>query len=214
VIDASAVSPLSVEAGQLFRLTATGHGQPSLAFTWGVASASAPSTSQPGANTWWDTSGFAPGVYVITLQLTNPITTVASLPVAVTVRPEQGADFYTVIPCRVADTRMGMGGSSMAAGTARTLAITGPACGIPDGAKAVSVNVTAANPTGQGELAVYPGNYPAPGTTVVAFAAGQNRATAAILPLASDGTGTLAAAAAMTGTGSVDVIVDVNGYFL
>jgi hypothetical protein len=85
-------------------------------------------------------------------------------------------------------------------------------CGIPAGARAVVVNLTAVGATGSGHLTAYPGNYPPIATSAVSFSAGKIRASSAVLPLATDGTGTLALFAGLTG-GTVHVIVDVSGYF-
>jgi len=86
-------------------------------------------------------------------------------------------------------------------------------CGIPPTAKAISANVTAVDATGTGNISLYPGNYPKPVTSTLHFTAGVSRANNAILPLASDGTGRLAAAATVSDSGTVNLLIDVNGYF-
>lgn len=52
-----------------------------------------------------------------------------------------------------------------------------------------------------------------PPTSTVNFAAGLTRANHAILPLSSDGAGSLAIRPFVAGGGAVQVIVDVDGYF-
>jgi len=47
----------------------------------------------------------------------------------------------------------------------------------------------------------------------VSCAAGQTRANNAVLALASNGAGTLSARASVGGSGTVHLILDVNGYF-
>ena len=74
-------------------------------------------------------------------------------------------------------------------------------------------NVTAVAPSGAGHVTVFPGNYPAPATSSINFNAGTTRANHAILQLATDGTGTLAATANLAGGGNVHLVVDVTGYF-
>ena len=54
------------------------------------------------------------------------------------------ADFYTVAPCRVLDTRQASGptlGAPLTCGTAQSFAVAGK-CDVPAGAKAVSLNLT------------------------------------------------------------------------
>ena len=218
VIDSMVVGPVLVEAGKLVRLTGTGHGKPPLAFGWnvvaGVVFLGAPKVAQPaGATTWWDTTGQLPGAYLVNLDLRNAAgTKVSSQPLAVTVLPEAGAGFYSVTPCRVLDTRLG-GSGALGSGAVRAIDVAGSGCGIPAGAEAISANVTVVSPTGSGFLAIFPGNYPMPATSTINFRANQVRANNAILPLASDGTGTLAAAASLSDGGSVHLLIDVNGYF-
>lgn len=130
--------------------------------------------------------------------------------VSITVTPSPGLDFHTVTPCRAIDTRSG---SPLASGAGRTLAITG-ACGVPATAKAVSVNLTALNPTGVGRIVLYPGGTPVPPTSVLNFQAGMNRANNAVVVLAPSGAGTIEALAVFgAGTGQVHATIDVNGYY-
>lgn len=119
------------------------------------------------------------------------------------------SDFYTVPPCRVVDTR---GGAPLLSGVSRTLPVAG-SCGIPADAVAVALNVTVADPTGLGNLRLYPANTQRPDATAINFLAGVNRANAAVLPLSTDGAGTLAAEPFLAGGGSVHLILDVVGYF-
>ncbi|HVT15107.1 MAG TPA: glycoside hydrolase family 44 protein [Thermoanaerobaculia bacterium] len=123
------------------------------------------------------------------------------------------ANFYTVAPCRVLDTRWAggaYGGPPLAAGAQRAWSLAGQ-CGVPATALAVSVNLTVTSPTGGGFLRAFAGDATAPNTSVIDFSAGQTRANNAVLPLSLDGTGSLAIQA--QGGGTVHVILDVNGYF-
>lgn len=119
------------------------------------------------------------------------------------------SDFYTVAPCRVVDTR---GGAPLLSGVVRTLPVAG-SCGVPADAVAVALNVTVADPTSLGSLRLYPADIPKPDATVINFLAGANRANAAILPLSTNGAGTLVAEPFLTSLGSVHLVLDVVGYF-
>jgi N-acetylneuraminic acid mutarotase len=123
--------------------------------------------------------------------------------------------FYTVTPCRLADTRSVVGptgGPALAPSTTRRFPVTGGACGIPSAAGAVSVNLTAVGAASAGYLTLYPGNsVSAPLVSNVNFTAGVTRANNAILPLATDGTGTINVKNGSVGP--VHFVLDVNGYF-
>jgi Tol biopolymer transport system component len=124
--------------------------------------------------------------------------------------PLPGRDFFTATPCRVLDTRQQ--GPALASGVERTFAVEG-LCGIPATARAVVVNVTAVQPTGAGHVVLHPGDLAAPLTSTINFTAGATRANNAILALAFDGTGTLAATPVVAGGGTVHLILDVSGWF-
>lgn len=119
-----------------------------------------------------------------------------------------GLNFYTVTPCRVLDTRSG---SALSSGVKRTLQVAG-VCGIPSDAVAVSLNVTAIAPGSEGFVTLFPGNAPVPATSTLNLVPGKTRANNAVLALATDAAGTLAAQAFLAGGGEVDLLVDVNGY--
>ena len=122
-------------------------------------------------------------------------------------------DFYTLTPCRLLDTRLAAGpygGPAVAAGGERVVAAA-LQCGIPASAKAVSLNVTAAAPAAAGNLRFFPGDGVAPNASTLNFSAGRTRANNAIVMLASSGSGTLAVR--NSSVASVDVVIDVNGYF-
>ncbi|MBK9968865.1 MAG: PD40 domain-containing protein [Holophagales bacterium] len=82
-------------------------------------------------------------------------------------------------------------------------------CAIPSDAVAVSANVTVVNPAAAGELRFYPAGFSAGGTSTASFATGQVRANNAILALGAGGATAVDAVTA----GSVDLVIDVNGYF-
>jgi hypothetical protein len=116
------------------------------------------------------------------------------------------ADFYTLDPCRALDTRTT--GGAIACGTERTVTIVGT-CGVPTGAKAVSVNVTVTQPSSAGNVRVYTSGAPVPTVSSLNYSAGQTRGNNAVAPLSTDGKMAIYCSPA----GTAHVIVDVNGYF-
>ncbi len=123
------------------------------------------------------------------------------------------AAFYTLTPCRVVDTRNPAGsdgGPSLIAGADRTFPFVGQ-CGIPATAIAVSLNVAAVNPTtGPGFLTLFPGGTTRPVVSTINYNAGKIRANNAIIPLGIAGD---IAVHCGQGSGTADMVIDVNGYF-
>jgi hypothetical protein len=116
--------------------------------------------------------------------------------------------FNAIVPCRVLDTRSTSAPSIGALGS-RSFVATG-VCNVPAGAVAISTNVTVVNPAAAGDVAVYPNGLASPpGTSTVSFRAGQTRANNGLVYLASDGSFLVKNDAA----GSLDLVLDVNGYF-
>jgi hypothetical protein len=131
--------------------------------------------------------------------------------------PASPADFYTLAPCRVADTRLPPnplppgpdGGPALVAGQSRPFDLAGR-CGIPSSARAVSVNLTVTQATAPGNLRLHPAGTAVPTVSSLNYAAGQTRGNNAIVPLSS------AAALAIhcgQASGTAHAIMDVNGYF-
>lgn len=119
------------------------------------------------------------------------------------------SDFFTLTPCRVADTRTT---TPLLSGVARVLQ-AGGVCGIPADAAAVALNVTVVGGTGTGYLRLYTAGVLKPDAVVSTFSAGTARANNTILLLPGNGLGTLAAEALVEGGGTVHVVLDVFGYF-
>lgn len=122
------------------------------------------------------------------------------------------ARFYTLTPCRVLDTRSAngpLGGPALVANGDRTFTLPG-ACGIPATAKALSVNLTVTQPTGQGDLRVYPGGLPLPNVSSINYRAGRTRANNGTLLL---GPGGSIGVRCVQASGTVHFLLDVNGYF-
>jgi ELWxxDGT repeat protein len=123
--------------------------------------------------------------------------------------------FYTVTPCRLADTRNPpgpSGGPALGAQAIRTFPVTGGACGVPSTAVAVSVNLAAVEAAAAGYLTLFGSGAPGPPlVSTVNFSSGQTRANNAVVPLATDGTGTVRVKNGSAG--AVHFVLDVNGYF-
>lgn len=121
---------------------------------------------------------------------------------------DPGQGFFTVTPCRTIDTR-GADAPALVAGSARTFFVTGD-CGIPSSARTLSTNITITQPTADGNLRVDAGGAPPPTTSVINYRAGQTRANNALIRIGPGGTITVYCDQAL---GTVEFILDVNGYF-
>jgi hypothetical protein len=125
--------------------------------------------------------------------------------------------FIPIVPCRLADTRTGsdnVGGRTTPIGSAEsvTFAVWGMNgnCIIPSTATGIASNVTALNATASSYVTVYPADAsPRPTASNLNFGAGS-------LPAPNQVTVGLSAAGAISAynlTGSVDLIVDIVGYY-
>jgi hypothetical protein len=85
------------------------------------------------------------------------------------------------------------------------------ACGVPPDATALSLNLTAVGAAAPGHLTLFEPGAPLPATSTLNLKAGQTRANNGIYPLR----GRPSALAVTSGlaAGTVDVVIDVNGYF-
>jgi hypothetical protein len=183
------------------------------AYAWSITNGTI--TSGQGTNEITFTAGTAG---TLTLGVIVTVGTCASSPGSANVAVASfgsALQFYGVTPCRIVDTRNAtgpLGGPALAAsgGPDRLFTLTGT-CGIPPGAAAVSANLAVVSPSAGGSLAVYRGDGAATGTSSISFNAGKDRADNAILQLALDGSGTVKVNNSAAGT--VNFILDVNGYF-
>jgi hypothetical protein len=125
-----------------------------------------------------------------------------------------GASYFTLTPCRIADTRNPAGpsgGPALSVATPRNFPIAG-ICGVSATAKAVSVNVTAVQPTQPGFVTLYPaGQAIAPLASTINFRSGIIRANNAVVRLGAGGAITALYGAGSAGT--THFIIDVTGYF-
>src|SRR5438309_7273818 len=131
--------------------------------------------------------------------------------------------FYSVTPCRIADTRAAggftgtSGPPSLAAGANRSFPVAG-LCGLPSGAgapAAVAFNVTVVGPSKDGFIKIWPFNTALPAVSTINFVAGEPAiANGAIVPLSSDASFQISLVyGTATPGGSADLILDVTGYF-
>jgi glucose/arabinose dehydrogenase len=138
-----------------------------------------------------------------------PATYTATYQVSSDVGPQ---DYFTVVPCRLVDTRLPdgpRGGPALAAGVTRTFGLAG-ACGVPATARALALNVTVTGPTGAGHLRLHSPDELRPATSTVNFAAGQTRAIGTPVRLGS--AGSLSVYCSMA-AGTAHLVLDVAGYF-
>ena len=115
-------------------------------------------------------------------------------------------------PCRILDTRDPSGpwgGPALAAGSDRVFVLAGR-CNIPVTARAVSVNVTVTGPSDFGHLVLLAAGGATTTTSVINFRPGQTRANNAIVTLGPAGDVLVRTG---MGSGSVQFILDVDGYF-
>jgi uncharacterized repeat protein (TIGR01451 family) len=127
--------------------------------------------------------------------------------------PAGVSGFYTVVPCRVVDTRGPVGtygGPALQPNAARLLPLAG-VCGVPSNARAVAVNLTVVAAGAAGNLIAYPAGTAIPGTSVINFSGGQTRANNAVISVSQDGAAGIAIYNASAG--SNQLIIDVVGYF-
>jgi hypothetical protein len=135
----------------------------------------------------------------------------------------QGAgpfQFHSLTPCRLADTRLTnpanppAGGGSLSDGVTRKFKVQGW-CGVPVGAKAAALNVTAVAAGAGGHLRLFPAGAALPGISTVNFNAGEPAiANGAIVPLADQSAEPLDLSVfARVPGATIQLVLDVTGYF-
>jgi hypothetical protein len=120
-----------------------------------------------------------------------------------------GLSLYTISPCRAFDSRLNP--PVLSSGVQRTAPIVQSGCPVPTSAVVVAANVTVTSATGTGYLVMWPAYVGKPSTSVINFTAGRTVANNAMLGL--DDQGALLIEPFVTGGGTVQVIIDVSGYF-
>ncbi len=119
--------------------------------------------------------------------------------------------FHTVTPCRFVDTREPALGGPAPLPALNVRAYKGAGvCGVPSSARALSLNLTVTGATAPGNLRAFPAGFPPPTASHANYEPGQTRANNLVVGLGTDARVGLLASQA---SGSVHVILDVNGYF-
>jgi hypothetical protein len=123
-----------------------------------------------------------------------------------------GAQFTPTTPARIADTRSGSGfpnaGMTLGSGATLTVQVSG-AGGVPIiGVAAAVLNVTVTNTTKSSFLTVWPTGANRPTASDLNWVAGQTVPNLVVVKVGSDG-----AVQIFNGAGSVDVVVDVSGWY-
>ena len=120
--------------------------------------------------------------------------------------------FFAVTPCRLFDTRLPANAPALSSGVPRTVTVQG-VCGVPTGAKAAVVNVTAIDPNKTGSLVAWRSDVAMPAVSTLNFSSSDTSvANGAIVSLSAT-TPDLKVQASLVQPGSVHVVVDVTGYF-
>lgn len=124
-----------------------------------------------------------------------------------------GLNFYTLSPCRVADTRNGSGMTGsfgpprIEGNTSRDIPVTLSACGAPSSALAYSVNVTAVPPGPLAYITAYPAGTSLPLASTLNAFNGQVVANAALVPAGTNN------AISFFASDPTNLVLDINGYF-
>jgi hypothetical protein len=132
---------------------------------------------------------------------------------AVTSASIPGATYVPLNPSRILDSRDGTGGLSgkFNSYVARTFHVIG-AGGVPEGASAVTGNLTVTQQSAPGYLYIGPIATNNPTSSTLNFPAGDDRANAVTVALGTDGTLSVTYVASSAGQ-TAHVVFDVTGYF-
>ena len=192
--------PAAPKAGQTVSFTNTTIGQP-LGYVWDFGDGSTSSAKNP-------THAFASGgTYTVALIAANAAGPSTAFTAPIPVSAATALAYYSLTPCRLVDTRNPagpFGGPALTSSFPRTFNFAGR-CGVPSTAAAITANVTATRASQSGYISF------STGSSAVNFRAGQTRASNTLLGL---GTGaTASATAGLAATGTVDLVLDVTGYF-
>ena len=118
--------------------------------------------------------------------------------------------FYSLPPCRVADTRNpngDLGGPYISGGTTRSFPV-GTACGIPASASVYSLNLTAVPHGSLDYITAWPQGQSMPLASVLNAPTGTVVANAAIIPAGAPNGGV-----SVYASDDTDLVIDINGYF-
>ncbi len=173
---------------------------------WAAGVGTPPADCSTATSATVPTSVVAPGAGVQTVWVRGVAEDNCYLATAsVTVTPT--STYTAVAPFRVADTRKGLGGHGvLGAHSSMTIQVTGGSSPVPAGATAAAVNVAVTGATASGFLSVAPALSTT--TSNLNFAANETIPNLVISKLSPTGTLTIYNG----GNGSVQVLVDVQGY--
>jgi Tol biopolymer transport system component len=116
----------------------------------------------------------------------------------------------TVPPCILFDSRRPADAPALRSNAARVVKATG-LCGVPAGAKRVTIKLTVFQGTGKGNVRLYPGDLSAPSSGILRFSRGQT-AAATFDSAVAPGAGTLTLLPFVAGNGTAGASVEVDGY--
>ncbi|MGW5366552.1 DNRLRE domain-containing protein [Actinopolymorpha pittospori] len=122
-----------------------------------------------------------------------------------------GGTFVPLDPSRVYDTRSGVGGSTtpLSGGETRDVQVSGVG-GVPaSGVSAVAVNVIVTGPTTASAVQLFPSGTTRPGVSSLQTSSGRNMAALVQVKLGTGGK-----VSVFANSGEMDLIVDVQGYYL
>jgi len=130
--------------------------------------------------------------------------------------------YHSLTPCRLIDTRNGQGASTSDDGPVGARTSPGPYditakgfCGVPSDAAAVTINITVVGPTQAGDLRIANLDAsPYPVVSTLNYLANEPAlANGAIVPVKAGAGNDLRMVFAMVGSGNLQILVDVTGYF-
>lgn len=200
LVTATASGSMSVKADA----TASHGRNPITSYSFDFGDGSAPLVNTTGLATHTYTHSGAYSVVVTVTDSTGATNTGTAAGVRTT-----GNDFTAMAPVRVLDTRDGTGSGTVGpvkGGGYVSFPVPAAAASHGGWLTAIAINVTVTDTTGSGYVSV------TSGTSNVNYAAGQTVA-ALVIAQVSDENGTLVATLQDTGTGTVQLIADMTGFF-
>jgi hypothetical protein len=208
---AAIAAPASICPGSSGNSASVPSGGAGATYVWTIGNGTI--TSGAGTSAIAFTAGPSGAVELgVTVTTFNGCGGIGSTSVSITEGPEGPSLFFTVTPCRVADTRDGngpSGGPALVAGAVRSFPVAS-LCGIPPLARAVAVNLAVFQPSDGGDLRVYPDGEPAPVASAINFRSGIIRSNNAVLLLGASGQ--ISVQCDMP-SGATHFFFDVYGYF-
>lgn len=116
-------------------------------------------------------------------------------------------DFYTLAPCRIADTRLTFWLPPPSA--SRDFDVAGASCGVPTAARAYAMNITAVPVGPLSFLTAFPAGGARPFVSTLNAGDGRVTANGALLPSSASGSISVFASSSK----GTHVVIDINGYF-